>query len=113
MTYSVCFRKKVLSYKNKHNLSIRVTAKHFEIGINSVVRWLEKPEPAKTKSRPSIKIPDDALRKDVEDYPDDFLYERAQRFGVTAAGIHLALKRLNLSRKKNTKTSKSKRSIQS
>ncbi len=107
MTYPASFRKKVLSYKNKHNLSIRATARHFEIGINSVVRWLEKPEPSKTKARPPIKISDNALRKDVEDYPDDFLYERAQRFGVTAYGIHLALKRLSLSRKKNAKASKS------
>jgi len=108
MTYPTCFRKKILSYKRKHNMSIRATAKHFEIGINSVARWETRPEPAKTKSRPSIKIPEDALRKDVEDYPDDFLYERAKRFGVTAAGIHLALKRLRLSRKKNTTTSKRK-----
>lgn len=43
------------------------------------------------------------MRKDVEDYPDDFLYERARRFKVTAAGIHLALKRLKLSRKKTLK----------
>ena len=107
MTYPSCFRKKILSYKNKHNLSIRATAKHFEIGINSVVRWLTQPEPAKTKSRPALKIPEEALLKDIEDYPDDFLYERANRFGVTAVGIHLALKRLKLTRKKNTKTSKS------
>lgn len=104
MTYPAIFRKKVLSYKSEHNLSIRATAKHFEIGINSVVRWQTQPEPAKSKSRPALKIPYDALRKDVEDYPDDFLYERAKRFGVTAVGIHLALKRLKLSRKKNTKT---------
>ena len=108
MTYPASFRKKILSYKTKHNLSIRETAKHFEIGINSVVRWLLQPEPAKNKSRPALKIPEEALRKDVEDHPDDFLYERAKRFGVTAAGIHLALKRLNLTRKKNAKTSKRK-----
>jgi hypothetical protein len=108
MTYPACYRKKVLAYKNKHSLSIRETAKHFKIAINSVVRWTTKPEPAKTKSRPAIKIPNDALIKDVEDYPDDFLYERAERFGVTAAGIHLALKRLKLTRKKNSKTSKCK-----
>ena len=106
MTYPACFRKKVLVYKSKHNLSIRATAKHFKIGINSLVRWQTQPEPAKTKSRPSIKIPEEALREDVEDYPDDFLYERAKRFGVSAVGIHLALNRLNLSRKKNTKASK-------
>ena len=105
MTYPVCFRKKILTYKDKHNLSLRATAKHFKIAINSVVRWEEQPEPAKTKARPSIKIPEEALRKDVEAHPDDFLYERARRFGVTAVGIHLALKRLKLSRKKNTKTS--------
>ncbi len=105
MTYPACYRKKVLAYKNEHNLSIRATAKHFKIGINSIVRWEKQPEPAKTKSRPDIKISAEALRKDVENYPDDFLYERARRFGVTAVGIHLALKRLKLSRKKNTKTS--------
>ena len=55
MTYPACYRKKVLAYKNKHDLSIRETAKHFKIAINSVVRWVKKPEPAKTKSRPSIK----------------------------------------------------------
>ena len=108
MTYPGSFRQKVLTYKKKHNLSIRATAKHFEIAINSVVSWLEKPEPAKTKSRPSIKISKEALLKDVEDYPDDFLYERAQRFDATPAGIHLALKRLKLSRKKNSKTSRRK-----
>ena len=113
MTYPACYRKKILAYKNKHNLSIREAAKHFKIGINSIVRWQIQPDPAKTKSRPPIKIPVEALRKDVEDYPDDFLYERAQRFGVTAVGVHLALKRLKLSRKKNTKTSKRQRSTQS
>jgi len=107
MTYPTCFRKKVLSYKKKHNLSIRATAKHFKISVNSVVSWPAKPVPAKTKSRPALKIPEDALCKDVENYPDDFLYERAERFGVTAVGIHLALKRLKLTRKKNTKASKS------
>lgn len=108
MTYPACFRRKVLSYKNKYNLSIRATAKHFDIGINSVVRWQIKPAPDKTKSRPALKIPEDVLRKDVEDYPDDFLYERAKRFGATAVGIHLALKRIKLTRKKNTKAPKSK-----
>lgn len=105
MTYPACYRKKVLSYKNLHNLSIREVATHFKIGINSIVRWQKQPEPAKTKARPDIRISAEALIKDVKDYPDDFLHERAQRFGVTAVGIHLALKRLKLSRKKNTKTS--------
>lgn len=106
MTYPVGFRNKVLSYKKKHNLSIRKTARHFEISINSVVSWTKNLEPAKTKTKSVLKIAKDALRKDIEDYPDDFLYERAKRFDVTAAGICLALKRINLSRKKNIKAPK-------
>ncbi len=108
MAYPASFRKKVLSYQAKHGLSIRRTAKHFEIGISSVMRWQTTPAPAKTRSKPPIKIPDIELREDVEKYPDDFQSERAERFGVTPWAIGLALKRLNLTRKKNTKASKSR-----
>ncbi|MGP9706170.1 IS630 transposase-related protein, partial [Psychrobacter sp. AOP31-E1-50] len=43
---------------------------------------------------------DDALRKDVERYPDDYHYERARRFNCTAPAICEALKRLGISQKK-------------
>ena len=47
----------------------------------------------------------EALKKDIEDYPDSFQYERAERFGVSASGIQHALKRLKVTYKKNPHTS--------
>jgi transposase len=108
MAYSASFRKKVLDYRKKHDLSLRATAEHFKIGFCSIARWQTRPAPAQTRAKPPLKIPDEALSEDVKKYPDDFQHERASRFGVTAPAICLALKRLKLSRKKNTKTSCSK-----
>ena len=42
------------------------------------------------------------LKKDVEENPDHFNYERAERFSVSESGIRNALKRLGVSRKKKT-----------
>ena len=48
----------------------------------------------------------DALKHDVEKRPDDYQWERALRFGVHQSTIYYALKRLGISYKKNTTTSK-------
>ena len=50
----------------------------------------------------------EALKRDVEEYPDAYHYERAQRLGVSQRGIGYALKRLGISRKKNALTSESR-----
>lgn len=39
-------------------------------------------------------------RKDVEEHPDDYQWERAKRFKVSQSGINTALKRLRISNKK-------------
>ena len=46
------------------------------------------------------------ILKDVERHPDDYMYERAQRFGCSKSGIEAALKRLGISQKKDLRTSK-------
>ena len=43
----------------------------------------------------------EALRKDVEENPDHYQYERAKKFGVAQSTIFYALKRLAISTKKN------------
>lgn len=102
MAYPAFFRRKVLKYKQEHNLTINQTAVHFKIGPASVVRWVHKPEPQKTRNRKATKISDEALLQDIADYPDDYQYERAERFGVTSMGIWHALRRLKITHKKNT-----------
>ena len=100
MTYSVDFRRKVLSVREKEDLTIDEVASRFEIGVASVVRWLRKLEPLPCRNKPSTKIDMDALARDVEKYPDAYQRERAHRFSVSIQGMHCALRRLGVSYKK-------------
>ena len=95
MTYSIDFRRKVVSVREQEGLTILEVAARFCVGIASVVRWIKKLEPERTRNKPATKIDMDALVRDIQDYPDAYQYERAKRQGV--------------SYKKNTGASKSGR----
>lgn len=106
MTYSLDFRKKVLAVKERENLNFEDVALRFDIGSkNTVFRWSKKLEPCETRNKPATKIDMEALARDVELYPDAYQYERAQRLGVSESCVQAALKRLNITHKKNAKTS--------
>jgi transposase len=108
MTYSLDFRKKVLAIKEEENLSFEAVAQRFGIGSkNTVFRWSKKLEPCRTRNKPATKIDMEALARDVEQHPDAYQYERAQRLNVSESGVQAALKRLNISHKKNTSASQS------
>lgn len=100
MTYSADFRRQVFLVKEKENLSLEQVAKRFGIGKATVFRWTKRLEAKRTRHKPATKIDAEALRKDVERYPDAYQYERAERLGVSRRGIGYALKRLGISRKK-------------
>ena len=106
MTYSSDFRKKVLSIKSKDQLSMIETAKRFGIGVASVMRWSTHPEIHRNRNKPATKIDMETLKQDVELFPDADLKERAERFNVSHNCIWQALKRLNITYKKNTSASK-------
>jgi len=101
MTYSVDFRRKALAIKERENLSFEEAAKRFGVGKASLVRWNARLEPCRTRQKPAAKISGEALRRDVELYPDAYQYERAARLGASQQGVCNALKRLGVSRKKN------------
>ncbi len=105
MTYSIDFRKKVLAIKEKEQLTYEETAKRFQIGKTTLVRWHTKLEPQKTRNKPATKINMDVLKADIEEYPDAYQYERAKRLGVSQVGILRALRRLGVTYKKNTQAS--------
>ena len=105
MTYSIDFRRKVLSVREKEGLTIAQVAARFGVGVASVTRWIKRVDPHRTRNKPTTKIDMAALAKDVIDYPDAFQYERAERLGVSRQGIYYALKRLNVSYKKNASSS--------
>ena len=50
------------------------------------------------------------LAENVEQHPDWYQKERTHHFGVNQPSIQAKLKELHISNKKNTQTSKSKRS---
>lgn len=106
MTYSIDFRRKVFSIKQKEGLSFEQTAKRFNLGKTTLVRWTKKLEPKLTRNKPATKINMEVLKSDVIEYPDAYNYERAKRLGVSTHGIWRALKRLNVTYKKNSKSSK-------
>lgn len=107
MTYSVDFRKQVLAIKIKEGLSFKGAAKKFDISKSALCRWSKNIEPQKTRNKKPTKIDMEALRKDIELYPDSYCYERAIRFGVSPTGIRDAKHRLGVTYKKNSEASES------
>ena len=105
MTYSRDFRNKVLAVKEKENLSMALVAKRFGISLKSVFRWSKNIEAKTTRHKPATKIDMDALKMDVETYPDAYQSERAGRLGVSEGCVFHALKRLGVSYKKNPQSS--------
>jgi transposase len=102
MTYSIDFRKKVLSIKEKEGLSFAQVAKRFGVSVNSVFLWSKNIEPKRKRHKAPIKIHNDLLLEDIKKYPDAYMYERAKRLKVSTAGICSAIKRLHITYKKNS-----------
>lgn len=109
MTYSLDFRTKVLTVRETENLTISEVSTRFGVGIATVVRWIKRIEPRRTRIKPTSKINMIDLARDVREHPDSYLFERATRFGVSAQGISHALRRMNISFKKNSEPSKGRR----
>ncbi len=103
MSYSIDLRCKILSIREKENLSIREIANCFHIGSASITRWLSRIEvkPFFPRRR---KLDKEALAKDVELYLDAYQRERAARFGVCQKTIWQALKNLGVTYKKTLPT---------
>ena len=82
-------------------MSIRQACAFYDMSKATLQNRLKEPIIKLTRNKLPSKIPNDALLKDVEQYPDDYMYERAQRFGCSKSGIEAALKRLCISQKKD------------
>jgi transposase len=100
MTYSIDFRRQALLIKELNHLSFEATAERFGVSKMSVFNWSKRIEARGTRQKPAMKIDMEALKRDVEQDPDTYQYERAERFGVSRRTIGFALKRLGISRKK-------------
>ena len=107
MTYSADFRAQVIKSVKQSDMSIRQACTFYNVSKTALQRWLKDSSIKQTRDKPPTKILNEALLKDVEQYPDDYLYERARRFNCSKTGMHTALKRLSISQKKDLRASKS------
>jgi len=87
MTYSIDFRQKVLWIKEQENLTGTETAVRFGIGVASITGWNKQVEPQRTRTKAATKLDMEALKQDVDNYPDGYQYERAARLGVSQRAI--------------------------
>jgi transposase len=101
MSYSLDFRKQVFKVKRKEGLTFQQTSDRFSIPIRTLFRWQNRIEPKTKRDKPPTKIDMEALARDVKENPGLYQYERAKKFGVGQSTIFYALKRLNISYKKN------------
>lgn len=100
MTYSLDFRERAVSYVRDGG-SQAACCRAFKIDRKTLYHWLRSsdlnPKPHGSRHRKLDMI---ALAADVRMYPDAYLRERAERFGVSHQSIWVALRRLDV-RKKN------------
>ena len=110
MRYSSDFRAKVMTFKEQHGLSVRETADRFGIHFNSVQRWSQRlvAKPCGRKAGVGLKLDRNALAQHVQLFPDAYITERAEHFGVARFTIWHALQQVRVSRKKNVGTSEGK-----
>ena len=108
MTYPFEFREHVLGVQKREGLSFSETAKRFDIGVSSLVRWKNRIEPKRKKNRPWLRINRHRLAEDIRVHPDAYQHERAQRLGVARRSIGDALRRIGVTYKKNDANSKSR-----
>lgn len=73
MTYSLDFRSKVLKIRKTEDLSMAEVAKRFGVGLASVMRWSKNLEAKTKRNKLPTWIDMEALKRDVEEYPDAYL----------------------------------------
>ena len=103
MSYEKKLRKQAIEYRSTHTQA--ATSEAFGVSVSAVKRWQKQmKETGKLENKPlkrsGRKIKETELRADVEKYPDDFNWERAERFDCSEEGIRKAMKRHKITRKK-------------
>ena len=108
MTYSIDLRRQALLIKEPDHRSFEATTERCGVSKMRVFNWSKRIEARGTRQKLATKIDMEALTREVEQDPDAYQYERAERFGVSRRTIGYALKRLGSRRKKHLLTSASR-----
>lgn len=109
MVYSLDLRQKALNYIANGG-SRSEAAKIFGVTTRTLANWLSRQKqqdlaPKMKGSNPS-KIDNEKLKQYIKDHPDSYLREIAQVFSSTLQAVFYACKRLNITLKKRSHTTK-------
>jgi len=103
MAYSIDFVKRAVAFKEEGR-TFKQLRQAFAIWPQTYYDWVEKlgngfflTKPKRERSR---KIDKEKLKQAVAEKPDAYLHELARPFGCTAQAVHLMLKKLNITLKK-------------
>ena len=105
MTYSTDLRKRVLDFIQTGGKKSEAS-RRFSVDRSTIYRWLGTENPLATQ-KPGPKhmrcLDESDLKKHVADFPDLTHNERATHFGVSVSSIGYGLRKLGVTRKKNTR----------
>ena len=103
MTYSLDLRKKALDYVESGGSQTQA-ASIFGVSARTIWNWIQRKKrgklEAKTYKVPYRKIDNDLLIQYIQECPDAYLWELAEKFDVVPSAIFYACKRLKISLKK-------------
>lgn len=105
MAYSIDLRQCVFDFIEKGGSKVEA-ARRFNISREVIYKWLNASDPLtpqKTGPKGPRRIDYDALTQQVKDFPDQTILERANHFGVSYYCIWYGLRKLGISRKKDTR----------
>ena len=105
MSYSIDLRKRVLDFVEGSGSKVEA-AKRYNTSRDIIYKWLKAPDPLtpqKPGPRGPMCIDYNALKQHVQDFPDQTHIERAAHFGVSHYCIWYGLRKLGISRKKDTR----------
>jgi len=109
MEYSADLRERVLAFIDAVH-SKAMAFSFFKVSRQAIDDWINlRKQTGGLKDLPRIRGPRklEDLESYVRDHPDAFLYEIGEKFGLTAPGVHFALKKLGLMRNKKRFSTKS------
>ena len=112
MSYPMKYRERTIEYR-KAGHTLEETHQTFKVAIATIRKWekqlkeegnLEK----KPLHRSYKKINPEKLKAYVSEHPDAYQREIAEEFGCSAVAIHLAMKRLKITRKKRQRDTRNR-----
>lgn len=111
--YSLDLRERVIAFLEEGN-DTKTASELFKISQRTVQRWrklkMEKGNVCPSRREFAYrKIDYQELKEYLECYPDQFLYEIAEKFSVTLQAIFYACKKIKFTRKKRQPFTKSAR----